>query len=269
MLKNIILLSFILAALSFSCSTKPAGGEQVMIEINGKALDAYWLYLPRNYDPAKKWPVILFLQGGAVINPSPESVNNDGPVKFAKMDIAAGKEVSVVADSFIIVNPHMRIMPESKRQWYHQSDELNTFINGIVSKYGGDPKRVYLTGLSMGGHGSWGFAKKYPNTFAAVAPIAGRVSCKSNCDKLRDLPIWLFHNDGDPQVTYDYAVNASNYFKEEMNLEFTTTTDFPNDSNILSSDRIFTTFNSDSHDAWNKTYRSPLLYEWFLRRQRK
>ena len=254
--------------LLFSCSPKPTGGQQVMVEINGKALDAYWLYLPRHYDPSKKWPVILFLQGGAVVNPSPESVSNDGPVKFAKIDVAAGKKQSIVADSFIIVNPHMRIMPETRRQWYHQSDELDAFIRSIVSKYGGDPSRVYLTGLSMGGHGSWGFAKKYPETFAAMAPIAGRISCKTNCEKLKSLPIWLFHNDGDPQVTYDYAVKASDYFENEMGIPFTQTIDFPSNKQALGSDRMFTTFKSDSHDAWNKTYRSPLLYEWFLMRKR-
>ncbi|MEN2281121.1 PHB depolymerase family esterase [Algoriphagus sp. SE2] len=86
-------------------------------------------------------------------------------------------------------------------------------INQTIRNHQVDSDRVYLTGVSRGGHGTSGLAKKYPEKFSAIVPIAGALSCKSNCEGMADLPMWIFHNDCDPVVDYEYPQTAVTYLE--------------------------------------------------------
>lgn len=106
---NLIILIFLL----IGCTDNPSPGKQVLITEgwSNKIIDGYWLYLPRNHDPSKRWPVILFLRGGYGLSPNPETSKNDGPVKYALLHNEEFSEKSMVSDTFIIINPHLRVGP--------------------------------------------------------------------------------------------------------------------------------------------------------------
>ncbi len=141
-------------------------GEQSKQMLNKKITKVvdcnYLLYLPADYgkDAKKKWPLIMFLHGAGERGNNLEVVKKHGPPKM----IAQGKSFD-----FIVVSPQC----PNDLWWPEQTDVLITLLDEIEAKYRVDTDRVYLTGLSMGGFGTWTLAAKYPNRFAAIAPICG------------------------------------------------------------------------------------------------
>ena len=256
------LLLIVIAVYLFSCGPSP--GNQILINegLPGNVIDAYWLYLPRGHQNHQKWPVILFLQGGAGTSPNPRSTKEDGPAKFALLNVNADGPKHVVSDTFIIINPHMTPGPRSSRQWDQHGEELLNIVNQVITKHSGDPNRIYLTGLSKGGHGSWELYKKNPDKFAALLTISGRVECRDNCEKLAEKPIWLVHNERDDQVEFGYTEKVVAYFTNQMDQPFTQINTI--NRNVITEKRIFTAFPADGHDAWNNTYNSTVVYDWML-----
>ena len=249
-----------------SCAEKPAPGKQVLIKegFSNKVLDAYWLYLPANYHPGKKWPLIMFLQGGdAGASPNPNTVRDGGPFGYIR------QPQMNLPDSFIIINPHMRTGPRERRQWFENANGLIQMINKTIQENNADPNRIYLTGQSRGGHGTWGVAKRYPAKFAALVPIAGALGCKTNCEEIAKIPMWILHNDGDPVVKYEYPQTTVAFLEDQVGMRFLRTSDLAIDQDMLDSKAIFTTFASDQHGgAGAKAYSSTVLYEWLLDQSR-
>lgn len=257
--RNLSLL--ILLSCLISCSEKPEPGKQVLITEGypNQVVDAYWLYLPKEYsEEKKKWPLIMYLQGGdASASPNPRTVKDGGPIGYLPTQ-------PNLPNSFIVVNPHMRTGTRENRQWFKNADALVQIINQTIKEFNVDPERIYLTGQSRGGHGTWGVAKQFPETFTAIAPIAGAITCKSNCEKVVDIPTWIIHNVGDPVVSYDYPLATVDYFENKLGRSFLKTTNLPSIV-IADSTSIFTTFNSDQHGgAGAKVYSSPEFYDWLL-----
>lgn len=269
-LKIRYLLIVIFVLLQAGCTQKPTAGKQVLITKgwSNKIVDAYWLYLPRNYDSSKTWPVILFLQGGHGVSPNPETSKNDGPAKYALLNNEEFSEKSLVSDTFIIINPHMQVGPSEKRQWYQYPATLAEIVDDVVETYSGDPKKVYLTGLSRGGIGSWELAKKLPLKFAAIVPIAGRITCNKDCGEVSEIPQWIIHNTGDPVVEFDYSNNAVAFIEESYQRDFLRLSGLELDEVQLSEDLIFSAIDAEGHDAWNLAYKSQDLYKWLLAKNR-
>ena len=119
----------------------------------------YLLYLPNHYGTAdKKWPLVLFLHGAGERGDNLARVKVHGP----PMLIEKGHSFP-----FILVSPQC-----PKDVWW-DAEGLNALLDEIVAKYAVDENRIYVTGLSMGGYGTWDLAIRYPNRFAAIAPICG------------------------------------------------------------------------------------------------
>ena len=125
-------------------------------------------------------------------------------------------------------------------------------------RYKVDTNRVYLTGLSMGGFGAWNLSLKFPERFAAVAPICGggnpyypiALTARRKA-ALKSLPFWAFHGDKDDSVAIEESermVNALKKFGCEVK---------------------FTVYPGVGHDSWTQTYGNPQLYEWFLEHERR
>lgn len=250
-----------------ACSmNKPGPGKQVWVDkgYSASVVDGYWLYLPENMDEQKKYPVILFLQGGYGSSPNPITSKEDGPAKFAITDLDDAELAPYVKDSFLIINPHMKPGPKEQRQWAQYDRILMKIVDDVVTAYGGDQSRIYLTGLSRGGHGSWGLLKKHPHRFVAVAPIAGRITCRSNCDQISEIPMWIIHNTGDEIVEFTYAQNAVDHLETELGIDFLKLDDVILNEEHLEYEKIFSALPKEGHDAWNQAYSSPDLYRWFL-----
>ena len=108
-----------------------------------------------------------------------------------------------------------------------------------------DTRRIYLTGLSMGGYGTWATATRYPDRFAAIAPICGGGEVLL-ANLLKDTPIWAFHGDADTVV----PLSKSQEMVEAVNRS--------------GGNAKLTIYPGVNHDSWTQTYNNDALYEWFL-----
>jgi predicted peptidase len=232
------LLSAVLAA---APATRAAGQPGVqtpeVFAAAGKQM-GYLLYLPADYgkDPAKRWPVILFLHGSGEAGNGTTEVGKTrihGPPKIA--DAEKGKF------GFVVVSPQN----PPKQRW--EPAAVKALLDDVLAHYKqADPDRVYLTGLSLGGFGSWATATAYPDAFAAVAPVCGGGN-PSAADRIKNLPIWVFHGDLDKAVPVDLSVKMVDALKAAG-----------------AKDVQFTRYPDKPHDCWTATYENPKLYEWFL-----
>ncbi len=197
----------------------------------------YLLYLPGDYGKqGRLWPMILFLHGAGERGDDLELVKKHGPPKL----IDQGRDFP-----FIIVSPQC---PDGD-WWPEKTDTLITLLDEIVADYHVDHERIYLTGLSMGGYGTWALAWRYPQRFAAIAPICGG-GYRFMADRLKDVPIWAFHGAKDnivPLSESEAIVNAVN----------------GNGGNA-----ILTVYPDAYHDSWTKTYDNTELYDWFLKHRK-
>jgi len=123
-------------------------------------------------------------------------------------------------------------------------------LKDVSKKYRIDENRIYVTGLSMGGYGTWDLAIKYPNRFAAIAPVCGGGD-PTKASVLKDLPIWVFHGAKDEVVTLD---------KSQVMVDAIEKT---------GGSVKFTIYPEANHDSWTETYNNPELYEWFLAQSRE
>jgi predicted peptidase len=196
----------------------------------------YLLFLPEGYGKGdKEWPVILFLHGSGESGDDLSKVKKHGPPKIVekKKDFP-----------FVVVSPQSPGMG-----W--NVEALNGLLDEILSKYKVDKDRVYLTGLSMGGFGTWSLAAAHPEKFAAIAPICGG-GRPADAAKLKDLPIWVFHGAKDRTVPLARSDDMVKALKEAGAKEVE-----------------FTIYPEAGHDSWTETYDNPKFYDWLLKHKRK
>src|SRR5262249_31825807 len=150
------------------------------------------LFVPHDYKGDKPCPVILFLHGAG-------ETGTDGD-KQARVGL--GRAIRQREKTF----PFIAIFPQSqKRSWRAGSEDgqrAQRLPATMQKEYKTDPKRVYLTGLSMGGYGTWSMAMKYPQRWAAIVPVCGGGD-PNQADKIKDIPCWCFHGDADTAVNVD------------------------------------------------------------------
>ncbi len=192
----------------------------------------YLLYLPESYQSShKKWSLLLFLHGAGERGNDLQKVKLHGPPKL----IEHGQQFP-----FIVVAPQC---PED--QWW-DIENLDKLLKDVTAEYRIDTTRQYLTGLSMGGYGTWALATEYPNRFAAIAPVCGGGD-PSKVETIKHIPVWVFHGAKDEVVPIEKS--------QEMVAALT----------ALGADVKFTVYPEAAHDSWTETYANPKLYEWFLK----
>jgi len=148
-------------------------------------------------------------------------------------------------------------------QFYDNTAAIKTILKEVEDAYRVDKNRIYLTGLSRGGHGTWGLADRMPEYFAAIAPICGGNSGITDAGKLKDLPMWITHNTGDRVVNYNNTQRTVTAL-ENLKLNFHKTNTIA-EADYKNSDRILTSGENDSHDAWTEMYNNPNFYRWLLK----
>lgn len=219
--------------------------EVAKLNVTRAAELKYLLALPKGYqeDKGKKWPLMVFLHGAGERGTVLSKVAVHGPPKL----VAEGREFP-----FILISPQC----PSGQVW--EKETINALLDHALKEYRADDTRVYLTGLSMGGFGSWAAAAAYPDRFAAVVPICGGgnvievlLPARGKEAALKSLPIWAFHGDKDTTVKPEESVRMVEAFKKAGN------------SGIK-----LTTYSNAGHDSWTETYNNPELYTWFLQHTR-
>ncbi len=230
--------SSILFFLFFSFSGLSVYAQQTVHTMEKQVTQSlqYLLYLPPDYgqDTTKTFPLMLFLHGGGETGNDIELVKKHGPPKL----IAEGKDFP-----FIVLSPQN---PENKL-WDNAA--LITLLDEIIATHRVDEKRIYLTGMSRGGYGAWSLAIQNPDKFATLVPICGG-GTPNYVDRIKHLPIWVFHGARDKAVPLSNSVEMVEAL-EQVN------------GNVK-----ITVYSEASHDAWTRTYNNPELYEWLLKQSK-
>ena len=198
----------------------------------------YLLHLPPGYsDFGNPRPLIVFLHGAGETNKGPDVLKQRDLWHFAKGHIEARDF------PFVVVSP---MTP--KPDWEPQ--RVKHFVERIVhdhsKRYRIDPERIYLTGFSMGGYGTFHTACGYPEMFAAIAPVAGS-GVPELAEKLQTVPTWAFHGDKDNVVPYECSASMIDAMIEAGH----------NDARL-------TTLRGAGHGIVDEVYRNPELYRWML-----
>lgn len=208
----------------------------------------YVLFVPHDYKKGTPTPTILFLHGAGETKPKDGAKTTGTPKMPAEVGI--GPAIKKREKTF----PFLTIIPQApKFGWGAGSDGAKMalgILDQVEKEYSVDPKRVYLTGLSMGGMGTWSLALAMPDKWAAIAPVCGRGDPKS-ADKIKDLPTWAFHGDADT------AVNVSG------------SRDMIAAMNKAGGKPKYTEYMGVGHNSWDKAYGTDELYTWFLEQKKK
>jgi len=192
----------------------------------------YLVQLPDGYEGGdSKWPLLVFLHGSGERGDNLKQVEVNGPPKL----IAAGKRLP-----FIVVSPQC---PDGL-PWY--GPEIDALVGQLVHTYRVDARRVYLTGLSLGGYGVWDAAIFNPERFAAIMPVCGGGYCAEDAARLKHVPVWAFHGGKDPYVPLQ---DAKDYVAAVV---------------AAGGDAKLTIYPEGGHDVWTETYNNPEIYTWLL-----
>ncbi|MEM7659750.1 MAG: PHB depolymerase family esterase [Bacteroidota bacterium] len=228
-------------------------------------LDGYNLYFPPAYEEkGPEFPLIVFFQGGLGVGGEVDAIFQWELPK----DLKSATEIKTELDelklnTFVYLLPHI-----SEGQFYQNTEEIQQLIEAVLAEYQLDASRVYLTGLSRGGHGSWGVASRIPDQFAAVAPICGSDHGIETVEGLTTLPIWTAHNVADGMVDYDRTKEVVARIEASCGESFHRTSTIA-EANVAQHDRIFTSGSNPEfeHNAWTEMYNEVKFYQWLLRFQ--
>lgn len=165
----------------------------------------------------------------------------------------------LLRDTFIVVAPHI-----SHGEFYGGEAAIRTILDRLIQNENGDPKRIYLTGLSRGGYGTWGLASRMSDVFAAVAPICGGSAGISEYNNLEGLPIWVTHNTKDGVVPYRASDGIVKRLEKMFEMPFHQSSSIES-VNYEKYNQIFTSTVSESHNAWTEMHSSINFYKWLLR----
>jgi predicted peptidase len=195
----------------------------------------YLSYEPPGWEDAAR-PLVVFLHGAGERGSDVAKVASHG----IPLEIERGKNFP-----FVAISP----LCPSGQNWNELGGALTELLDEVVATFKIDERRVYLTGISMGGFGAWHLAATTPNRFAALVPIAGGGD-PSTAEALRSLPTWAFHGD------QDNVVPAS---KTQGMVDALT---------ALGAPIKLTLYPGVGHDSWTQTYENPELYDWILGQRR-
>lgn len=199
----------------------------------------YLLYLPPEYKKTdEEMPLMLFLHGMGERGDELEKVKKHGPPKL----IEKGKDFP-----FIVVSPQC----PRWSWWPVEVETLDALLDKLCEEYRVDEDRIYVTGLSMGGYGTWALAEHQPDRFAAIAPICGGHRKPEELKKIAHLPVWVFHGGKDRTVPVERSKRIVEVLKD------------------AGGDPKLTIYPEAGHDSWTKTYNNPELYDWLLKHSKE
>lgn len=221
------------------------------IDLDGEKY-SYQVFVPQSWTADKKWPVILFLHGAG-------ERGSDGSGQTA---VGFGPAIRRDQDSF----PAVVVMPQCRRGIWWNDPKMEQLVTATlersIEQFNGDKDHVYLTGLSMGGYGTFYFGAKYPGKFAALAPICGgvipprqlRQSQGSDtlapylevAQTIKGTPVWIFHGSADSRVPVSESRKMAEVLKE------------------VGSPVKFTEYEGVGHNSWDAAYAEPELVPWLL-----
>lgn len=224
----------------------------------------YRLFVPENYDPNKSYPLVLFLHGGGERGDDNEKqlLANDGAVIWAAPENQKKQQAFVLAPQarneydggFTVTRNSDNIVDLSRVfEFSRDLETANEILQHVMDEYNIDRNRIYSTGLSQGGYGTFNLNVRYPDLFAAMVPIAGG----GDPDKvhvLKDKPIWAFHAEDDPVIPVEHTRNAINSIRE------------------AGGNPLYTEYSSElryGHASWVPAYNNQQMIDWMFQQVKK
>jgi predicted peptidase len=248
----------LLAASPVTSQEVQTGFLDRIVEVAGHAF-RYQVYLPNTYSAAMRWPVILFLHGAG-------ERGDDG---LLQTETGLGHAIRQSPDRY----PAIVVLPQAPRDslWTGvPAEAAMAALRETLDEFSTDPARVYLTGLSMGGNGTWYLAYRHAERFAAVVPICGWVGAFSRlrestpvvppedgepfaalARRLRGVPIWIFHGEVDGVVPVDESRKAAAALRG------------------AGADVRYTELLGIDHDSWDAAYASREFTTWLFAQRRR
>jgi predicted peptidase len=222
----------------------------------------YQVYVPADFSKKKSWPVILFLHGAG-------ERGSDG---LLQTDVGIAHAIRLHSSRF----PFVVVIPQcGEGKIWGQPDmqaQAMAALEASLKEFHGDRNRIYLTGLSMGGFGTWELAARNTGRFAALVPICSGIRPQKNWPQLSvtlvddpkitdpyaevarrigNTPVWMFHGDADPAVPVDESRHMAEALKA-ANAKFK-----------------YTEYPGVGHNSWDQAYAEPDLVSWLLEQSLK
>jgi len=213
----------------------------------------YRVYAPADLKADEKIPIVLFLHG----------LGESGSDGLEPTRVGFGPELLKRAASARVVAVFPQVGGRGQFWVNENARYAMAALEAAEKEFHTDAKRVYLTGLSMGGYGVWTLASEHPEKFAAIAPVCGGVRApwdrkppegdpyKTTAEKVKDLPIWIFHGNFDRRV----PVTESQKLNEALKAAGATKTKY-------------TEYEGVGHDSWLKAYAEDEFWKWLLAQSR-
>lgn len=205
------------------------------VDVEGES-HPLWVFIPRDYDPAKRYPTIVFLHGLF-------EAGSDGS---GALSAGLGPVIARDPERW----PFIVLFPQSSGTWRGQARErlVMQSLDWAEQRYAVDRGRVILAGLSYGGLGTWEIGARHADRFAALVPVAA-FGARDCADELRGVPVWAFHNRHDPIV--DAQASRETCAQIEQ----------------LGGQARYTAFDRVGHDCWDSAVAQTGLVDWMLRQR--
>lgn len=213
----------------------------------------YRLLKPDNYDPKVKYPLVLFLHGAGERGKDNDKQLVHGVAEFAKAENRRKYPCFLAAPQCPTGQGWSDFMAKKGTPSKGQSEPGKLafeLVQALLKEFSIDPKRLYITGLSMGGYGTWDIITRNPDTFAAAVPVCGGGD-PANVDKIAKLPIWIFHGGKDPVVKPERSREMVAAIKN------------------AGGEAKYTEYPDVGHDSWVKTYKDADMMAWLFEQKRK
>ena len=230
--------------------------NRTVLEQDGGVAMRYVVYVPQDYTPERAWPMIVFLHGAG-------ERGDDGLVQT---EVGIGTAIRRHAERF----PAIVVMPQCPAGlfWNVILPEMEAAVARTREEYAVDPERMYLTGLSMGGYGTWLWGGMDTQPWAALMPICGGGSeaeiqhlssqpigdtfgnLSDRLERLAEVPIWAFHGADDETVPPQCTKRMVRMVRE------------------AGGDVQYTEFPDTGHNSWDKAYGDPKAIRWLLEQRR-
>lgn len=247
---GLLLVAALVSALE--CRAQPATGLLFRRVTLGDATYRYEVYIPPAWHKQKKWPVILFLHGAG-----------------HRGEYPSGATESVLGRRFQSYQEQARaivVFPRCRTNGWWSSPDMEAMVLAALEQtmreFNGDRRRVYLTGLSMGGYGAWFLAARHPRTFAAIVPVCGGIRTPSTIPippastapdpfldvarRVGNVPVWVFHGSADEVID----VSESRRMVEALR---------------STGGRVrYTEYAGVGHNSWDRAYAEPDFFRWLF-----
>ena len=206
----------------------------------------YLITFPEDYDHEKQYPMIVYLHSMAE--------RGNELQKLIRNEAGQGNGLSKYAldnklPQFITISP---LCPD-RIYWSFLTKRLNILLGNIINDKSIDIDRIYLTGVSMGGMGTWSFAMDYPHWFAGIAPISGGIYkpfMSDNIQEIQNIPIWIFHDNFDNEIPIEKTLGILKKLEEAK------------------ADVNITIYKKGEHYLNNIVFEEGALFDWFLQHRK-